>query len=328
MPTQNPDIITDPSDYSYNATRDAHIHDYWGQLDRLTVVDFAHPGGGAKGTGPGYANGEDIEVRSFQPVSGSVFPQGTAAVEITFSWVDDELDSYTAPTVWMKTANQTSTMKVGAIATGEVVLLNVTAGDADLPHQLLSAWLFELRMSSPEPMPLRFKGAVHLKVDAIRGLDILPFPAHPDAWQGAMELPLLEFSGSLTYFEDVQDYGCNGAECPEIIRPASGAIVPHNATTVRVTLTYTDPTQAGPTLVLYYHSGTSREYEEAIPTTYAYSPTSSSRDAVYELEVGEGGDGPYALQSQWEFTVVPAQLVGPLRYGAMIDYSLEATVLR
>jgi hypothetical protein len=295
----------------------SHVHDYWGGQDRLTVVNATHPGGGEQGTGPGFASGTDIVVRSFQPGAGHVVPQGTAAVEVTFAWTDAQLDSYRDPVLWMKTAGQNATEKVGPVANGKPLRVEEGAPAADLPHQSLSAWVFELRMSSPDPMPLRFKGAVALRVDAIRGLPLPVYPPHPDAWKGATALPLLNGSGQLSYLEDVGDAGCDGASCPQVFRPGSGRIVPFDATLVHVEVTY-----GGPRAVeLWYHSGLERAFQRAEP---------AQRDPghdVYELEVAGGGDGPYATQSQWEFTVLPPS-VGPVRSGWATDYSLKAVATR
>lgn len=312
-----PIVITRPDDFANGTMPGAHIHDYWGSQDRLTVVDLTHPGGDERGTGPGFASGTDIEVRSFQPGSGHVFPQGTSGVEVTFTWRDAELDSYRDPVLWMKTAGQNATVAAGPVANGEALAIEVGAPAADLPHQLLSAWVFELRMSSPDPAPLRFKGAVTLKVDAIRGLPLPVFPAHPDPWQGASELPLLSAEGDLSYFEDLGDAGCNGLTCPTLHRPDSGAIVPTSARYVEVVVV----TSTVQPVELLYHSGSSREFSVAQPLLV------EGQRLTYELSLDGGGDGPYATQSQWEFMVLP-EPVGPLRTAWMQQYTIEAKAVR
>lgn len=314
---EEPTVITRPDDFA-NATADgSHIHDYWGGQDRLTVVDLTHAGGGEEGTGPGFASGQDIVVRAFQPDSGHVVPQGTAAVEVTFTWQPDDLDSFSDPVLWLKTAGQNATEEVAELESGKAVTIETGAPDADLPHQLLSAWLFELRMSSPDPAPLRFKGSVTLKVDAIRGLPLPVYPPHPDHWQGQAELPLVDVAGQLSYFEDTGDAGCNGFSCPQVFRPDSGRIVPTDAYMVRAIVTYTG---ARP-LELQYHSGLEREFMAARPIS------DDGGEQVYELIVDHGGDGPYATQSQWEFTVVPT-MAGPLRTAWAADYTLTAVAVK
>src|SRR5687767_13345854 len=101
---EQPVVITRPDDFANGTLPGSHIHDYWGGRDRLTVVDLTHPGGDEPGTGPGFAMAEDVVVRTFQPEATNVVPQGTAAVEITFTWTDAQLDSYADPVLWLKTA--------------------------------------------------------------------------------------------------------------------------------------------------------------------------------------------------------------------------------
>lgn len=312
-----PDVITDPT-MGLNDTG-AHIHDYWGGGDRVTVVDATHPGGDEPGTGPGLASGQDVVVRTFQPEPGDVVPQGTVAMEVTLSWVEDELDSYTAPSLWLKTAGTNATTEVAQVENGVPVTLEANAPDADLPHQVLSAWLFELRMGSPDPAPLRFKGAVTLKAEALRGDEPLPlFPAHPDRWNGTNELPLLQAGGQLSYWQDTGDGGCNGLSCPQVLRPASGAIVPHDAAYVRVELTVDSPTTIA--LQLLYHTALAREFDTV-------AGESAGGTVTFQLPLLDGGDGPYATQSQWEFTVVPAE-TGAVRTAWFADYTITATAVK
>ncbi|MEA3136761.1 MAG: hypothetical protein QOC71_1042 [Thermoplasmata archaeon] len=317
VPTESATVITRVDDFANATAPGSHIHDYWGGKDRLTVVDLAHPGGDQPGTGPGFASGQDIVVRAFLPESGHVVPQGTGSVEVTFTWTDAQADSYTRPVLWMKTAGQNATVEVADVVSGEPVALEVGAPAADLPHQLLSAWVFELRMSSPDPMPLRFKGSVGLKVDAIRSLPLPVFPPHPDPWKGAAQLPLVDESGSLSYLEDLGDQGCDGLACPQVFRPASGQTVPTDAYMVSVKLTYSGPRD----LELFYHSGLDREFARAEPVS------TNGGVRTYEILVEHGGDGPYATQSQWEFTVLPPA-AGPVRSTWAADYSLEAVSVK
>lgn len=312
---EEPGVITDPS-FGLNQTG-AHIHDYWGGGDRVTVLDATHPGGDEPGTGPGLAGGQDVEVRSFQPVSGDVVPQGTARVEVTLTWTDAELDSYTAPVLYVKTAGMNQSSSFGAVESGVPLAFETGAADADLPHQLLSAWLFELRMSSPDPAPLRFKGAVTIKADAVRGLPLPVFPPHPDPWGDGNEIALVDGSGQLSYFEDLVDGGCNGLSCPTLFRPFSGAIVPTDARHVAVEVTYTGQVP----LQLHYHSASSREMAAAQPVT------TQGGLLVYELALDHDGDGPYAQQSQWEFTVLPAETVAA-RTAWTADYTITAKAVR
>ncbi len=316
-PTSGPSVITDPT-MGLNQTG-AHIHDYWRGGDRLLIV-----GDGAEadesGLGPGFATAPDEPVREFRPSSGHVVPQGTASVEVTFSWTDadDGLDSYSQPTAYVKTAGTNATERLGETENGGMLVLETGLAAADLPHQLLSAWAFELRMS-PDPATgiLRFKGVVSLHVEAVRGLDLPVFPPHPDHWNGGTEIQLVDAEGQLAYWEDTGDGGSNGNSGPILFTPASGAIVPSNASHVAVIVTYTGQFP----VELWYHSATARELAVAEPAA------SEPGQVTYELPVDAGADGPYAKQSQWEFMVKPVT-TGPVRTAWFTDYTITATAVR
>lgn len=314
---EGPDVITDPT-MGLNQTG-AHIHDYWGGQDRLVIVGDDAPAD-ESGLGPGFATAGDIAVREFRPSSGHVVPQGTASVEVTFSWTDadDGLDQYSEPTAYVKTAGTNATVRLGATENGGTLVLETGLPAADLPHQLLSAWAFELRMSAdPGTGILRFKGVVSLHVEAVRGLELPVFPAHPDHWNGSTEIQLVDAAGQLAYWEDTGDGGSNGNSGPIVFTPSSGAIVPGNASSVAVVVTYTGQFP----LELWYHSATAREL--AVAQAQASEPGS----ITYELPAHDGADGPYAVQSQWEFMVKPVAN-GPLRTAWFTDYTIDAKAVR
>lgn len=302
----------------------AHIHDYWRGGDRLVIVGDDAPAD-ESGLGPGFASAPDIPVREFRPSSGHVVPQGTASVEVTFSWTDadDGLDLYSAPTAYVKTAGTNATERLGVTENGGTLVLETGLPAADLPHQLLSAWAFELRLSPDEDTGvLRFKGVVSLHVEAVRGLELPVFPPHPDHWGGGTEIPLIDAAGQLSYWEDTGDGGSNGMSGPIVFTPTSGAIVPGNASYVAVEVTWNGPVA----LELWYHSAASRTLAR-VDTAFLTGSTVEGTTALYELPVDAGGDGPYAEQSQWEFTVKPVAN-GPLRTAWFTDYTLDAMAVK
>jgi hypothetical protein len=306
-----PVVVTRPDDYAYDASGE-HLHDYWQGQRMLLVLDAFHPGGTAEGAGPGLAGGASVPVMEFRPESSDVVPQGAASVEVTMSWTDAPGDSYLAPELWVKTAATNEARLVSAIASGQTVVVPSTNLDNDLPHQLLSAWVFELRMTSPDPLPLRFKGSVAAEAVAVRGLDIPLYPAHPDRWGGLDVLPLLQAEGALFYFEDPIDHGCNGVSCPRILVPADGAIVPFDADHVEALLRV----QGSTPVDLLYHGGLSRDFAVAEPV--------DGLPGTFLIPLA-GADGPYAVQSQWEFTVVPRE---PVEAAVDVTYSLTVLVHR
>ncbi|MEA3190486.1 MAG: hypothetical protein QOD77_1068 [Thermoplasmata archaeon] len=314
--TDGPIVVTRPDDYG-NSTGDnaskPHLHDYWGGGDRLVVVD-------ADGADPqpGLGGGEDTLIQAWRPDSGHVVPQGTAAVEVTFAWTPEDTDFYAAPTLWVKSAADSAARLVGPIEPGQTVAVPTSNNDNDLPHQLLSAWVVELHASSdPTLGSLRFKAIVHAKVEAVRGLEIPLYPGHPDRWNGANEVALLDETHSMAYLQDPGDGGCDGLSCSRVHVPANGTIVPPEAEVVIATLTVTNGVTG---IALAYHGAEGRSFQVVEPDA------TEGNTRTYYIEVANNADGPYAQQSQWEFTTA---ITGPVQDGVTVeDYTLTVVVQR
>lgn len=285
-------LVTRPGDFSGDANATGanapHLHDYWLGQGRLTVMD-----GWPTEPGPGVSGGTDVPVYHYRPDSGHVIPQGAAAVEVTFTWTPGTSDVYQDPTLWVRTAADTEARKVGPVESGKVVSFNTTNPQNDLPHQLLSAWVFEFRLSQRDDVQtLRFKANVTVHVEAVRGLEIPLYPGHPDRWDGKENITLVDVTRQLAYMQD-RDTGCDGVSCPQIEVPQNGTIVPPDAAhvTATLTVTYGSPTQVG----LSYHGAEGRAFQRLQPTA------TSGNTRTYDIPVGGYGDGPYAKTSQWEF---------------------------
>lgn len=305
-----PQVVTDPADFAYNDTQE-HLHDYWRGQERVTVMDAPH-----EDLGPGLAGGSDFVVHEYRPASGHVVPQGTRFVDVTLSWQDDALDRYTEPSLWVQTAVDREPRKAASVRSGEVVRMEVNASAWDLPHQLLSAWVFQLRMSEDQGV-LRFKGDTHIVVEAERGLPIPLFPAHPDAWEGRDEIVLVDESHQLAYVHDPGDGGCDGFSCQRLHVPLDGELVPHNASLVKVVLALEEPALF--TLGVQYHGGEGRMFQRP-------APVEDGARRVYEIDPRGAADGPYARQSLWEFM---AFIDGPVQDGgAYQSYRLTVTAIR
>lgn len=133
-----------------------------------------------------------------------------------------------------------------------------------------------------------------MRAVAFRGLDIPIYPPHPDLWDDAETLPLLEDGqGFGLWAGSVDAYNCYGS-CPIVHEPADGAIVPYDAEAVEVTLTPGDDrlTDIG----LKFHAADARGSIDLTPTQ------ATGKTRVYVIPVTPGmGDSPYATQSQWQF---------------------------
>lgn len=282
-------LVTRPGDFQNATGSDApHLHDYWGGKTVIPIMD-----GWPTEPGPGFAAGQDVRIYSYRPPSGHVIPQGAALVNVTFTWTPAATDVYQDPTLWIRTANDTEARKVGPVESGIPVSFASTNAQNDLPHQLLSAWVFEFHLSERSDLAmLRFKANVTLHVDAVRGLEIPLYPGHPDRWDGQGNITLIDVTRELAYMQD-PDTGCDGISCPTTEVPRNGTIVPPDAAYVlaTLTLTYGAPTKVG----LSYHGAEGRDFIRLTPTQ------ESGNTRTYHIPVGSYGDGPYARSSQWEF---------------------------
>lgn len=308
-------LVTDPAQ-GRNATGSGpHLHDYWGGGTRLTLFDAAPQ----VVQGLLTVGGGKVPIASYRPDVGAVVPQGTAWANATFTWDADATDTFGGGELWVKSAADNHTAFVATLAgPGTTVTLPVAPEQADLPHQVLSAWEFVLVFQPDAAGAVSYSGNVELTVTLDRGHPIPLFPGHPDQWRNRTEAPLLSSGGDLLFDGDAEgNYRCYGG-CPQVHVPDDGAVVPIDAALVKVELGLSGsaPTKLG----LKFHSAASRDWTAATPS----SDTPTLR--TYLLEVGDGGDGPYARQSQWEFL---PYIEGPVEDSVMREsYTITATALR
>lgn len=315
-------VVTDPLQ---NRTKDPgsqpHLHDYWGGAKRLTLMQDRQE------VGATWLSPEPISVAVFQPEPGRVVPQGAAWVNVTVGWEDDAghlpPNRYQAPQLWVRSAADNEVrLRANLTENPSTVAIPLDAPMADLPHQVMSAWRFDVKMvGTPDPVFgqwMEFSGAFTLEATTDRGLPIDPFPGHPDRWQGRSEVQLFSGGGELLYDGDptTGNWRCYGG-CPAIHHPDDGVVVPVDAEKVTLKLASSGPVPLF-RLGVKLHGADTREWSVA-PVAQE-----GETERTYEVVVGAtAGDGPYAKQSQWEF--VP-YVEGPVENGFTYqEYTLTAT---
>lgn len=304
--------ITDPADLSYDGTSGFHIHDYWGGEEVLPLVER---------TKSHYfqncAGGDSSWRSSFYPGDGQVVPQGTAVLSVTVSWEETDptygthsmtaarcgqpqaalSNAYDAMELWIKPADASEVRLVeDDLTNGATVEIPLEYEEADLPHQLISAWEFQVRIRGSDDMNYNhFEGSVTVQAEVHRGLELRPFPPHPDHWDGRTELPLLDHEDRFQRF-NIPYMGFNGYQL-QVLRPPNGTVVPLDARTVEVTLTFDNEEPVGD-LYLFFHAADTREFVRLEPDE------ASEGDKRFSLPVTEPmADTPYAKASQWAFYV-------------------------
>lgn len=321
-PVETTSVITDPTDYSYlDQDEDGagwHVHDYWRGEDNLTVLEGRSSCMSCVST----TSGGDgvVTMATFRPGDGQVVPQGAAWIHATATWSMDEAASTVEKvSLWVKTAADRDPRMVDFLSQGEALTFNVTNEQDDPPHMQLSAWRFELRGHGSGDETRIEDWQVTLDVVAERGHDIPPWPPHPDAWQGATELTLVDASNAaIASVETPTLVYCFGGCIGRTFQPMDGAIVPIDAAGVRVTVEHGAGVPIP--LKLLYHGGDTWDLQEV--QAEASTPTTATFDIPVVPPIA---DSPYAKQSIWELRV-EATLERP--YAWTGEYRVDAVAYR
>lgn len=314
---QDPVVFTSPEQMAEAASSGSapHLHDYWQGAESLVVMDGSYRGGALVIT--------DYATFDMQPEPGDVVPQGASSVDVTLSWADDAANQYTNPELWVRTAEDNEPWLVGPIVRGEPLTVESTNSRNDLPHQVLSAWIFQLRLYPVEPttQAIAFSAAIEIQAVARLGLEIPLYPAHPDRWDNATEIDLgtVEIPTAFIFENEATGQWCLNA-CLEPITPRDGAIVPSDAALVEITITMGQDA-AATRLGLSFHGADVRDFQRISPDE------TDGATRVYRIPLGAGmGDGPYAKQSLWEFRLfVEAPAEDALHVGSL---TLSGRVLK
>lgn len=322
----NPTVVTDPRDYSYlaNATPGSHIHDYWQGRDRVTVLDDEVGPFSSSCSGSGCGDGMTFITRA--PEDGIIVPQGTRWINGTITFAAEGENTWKRLELWVRTAEDAEPKRWGDVRPGEPFSIESTNEKNDPPHYVLSLWEFALRVYGQQD-EVRIAGTLGIDVEAVRGLALVAYPPHPDRWQGATELDLLEetASSALTTYDanpvtGGHSYSCYSG-CPATHRLGDGIIVPFETTRVEARLTYGPGLPAG--LGLSVHGADTRSLSRVEGTQ------ESSGVVLFTIDLMPGmADSPYAKQSLWEFAVWMEYPNDPPVQAWSGEYTLQVKALR
>ena len=291
-----PQVVTDPRDYSYlqDAAPGSHVHDYWQGRDTVRVLEARSNTNFQCG---GCSEGSTIDLAV--PEDGVIVPQGTRWVNGTFTLAAEGENSWDRLELWVRTADEAEAKRIGPIESAVPFSIESSKERNDPPHYVLSLWEFQVRAFGPGG-DFRVQGELAWAIDAVRGLPLEPYPPHPDRWDGASELDLLQETrdSTLTMVQRTPmgtSYSCyNG--CPGEHRLGDGVVVPFETGTVEVRLSYGPGVPAG--LTLSFHGSDTRTFTSAEGVLEGPGVTR------FTIPVGSGvADSPYATQSLWEFRV-------------------------
>lgn len=290
--------ITDPRDLSYlaNATPGSHIHDYWGGRSSIRLLEVSwNNNSWACSSCP-----EGMPFAAVRPPQGLIVPQGTKWVNGTFTIAPGPDDNFERLELWYRTAADTEFRLGGPLESGKPFSIDSSKEQNDPPHYVLSLWQFSVRAYGAGR--INASGDMSWSVDAMRGLPLEPYPPHPDRWQGATELRLLDVTGSTLLVRQMnapvlgQGRSCTNG-CPQLMGLPAGIVVPFDAARVVVRLELDGGLPAG--VSVFFHGSNTWNL-----TRPAGHMGSLPNETIYEIELQPGmGDSPYAPNSLWEFLV-------------------------
>jgi hypothetical protein len=293
--TQSASTVTDPRDLRNGTAPGSHIHDYWGGRDHVQVLKQTSSGSSTCSGSCG-----EMAFSWARPDEGAIVPQGTKWVNGTFGLQSDGNDQYDRLELWVKTAKDHEAQRWGPLVPGQPFSINGSQEADDPPHYVLSLWVFQVRAIGSSDT-LHVGGTWTWNVEAVRGLPLVPYPPHPDRWDGNPELPLLTESRStqLIYQTESPQGGTSTScysGCLGVHSLPNGTVVPFDANHVTVRLKVDQGTPAG--IGLWYHGADT--WKETKATGASLVPG----ETVYTIPItGAMGDSPYAPQSLWEFEV-------------------------
>lgn len=288
-------VITDPRDTAYlqngSMAAGSHVHDYWGGRDRIPVIAAQ---GGIDSTCSGGGCADGMFAGFARPDEGIIVPQGTKWVNGTFNFTADGPQDFRELELWVKTAMDSEAKRFATLVPGQPFSFESSQDQNDPPHYVLSLWEFKV-MAFGSDTSVRIKGDFEFSVEAVRGLPLVPYPPHPDRWEGKTELLLLEDEASALLYQETDNsrscYFANG-RCPGSHALPDGIVVPFDTSRLEVRLG-----GVYPTLSLSYHGA----------NTWDLTPvegTSGTGETVFDVPLGPGvPDSPYAKQSLWSFVV-------------------------
>ncbi|HEX2022149.1 MAG TPA: hypothetical protein VHH36_05510, partial [Candidatus Thermoplasmatota archaeon] len=257
---------------------------------------------------------------------GQIVYEGTGAVEITASWSDPRV---TGIGFIYRSAESPDYKAGGSLPNGEAFVLPITPMMTDMPHAKVSRWQFGF---GPDSSPGAVMGPFNLRVDIVRANDIMVFPAHPDFWQGAHNLTLMDADHSAhvdsyakrslqpatqgNFSEDLQKF-------PKPVPMETKAIT----FTVNVTSATSTPGEVSH-FQLFYHGADSTVLLRCPSKPIASIPGTLTWTVPSTMEMS---DSPYSPESQWQFLVEPKVTFGPglEDVGGMtdVDYSYHVWVM-
>lgn len=286
---------------SVEAGLQPHIHDYWQERERVTLMDAPvtiDPQNGMRFTFFNAFRGEPgVGGTLFELPEGAIVYEGTGQLELTATWTDPTV---TGLTVRYASAQSTQFGEPQTLASGSPLVVDVAPAMTDMPHATTSRWQFLLLPGQGQSAI----GTIQIKVDVVKMRDVTKFPGHPQLFEGAHTMVLFQGSGSSSQSNFVtQSVGFATGSTPGDDALVSERVVPMETMTMTANLTVASvTTSAGEAsdLRFLYKPANSRRYYQA--NLVSGSLSEGTLQFAFPVSM-EQTDSPYADTSQWRFDV-------------------------
>ena len=320
---------TSPSDLTGGHA--PHIHNYWGESDRITLFD-------------GEEKIDATERESFfaffldqKPAFGATFfelpdgatiYEGTGQLLVTAAWTEPTITGlalrYHSPD--MK-SGFTEWSEAVPLPSGQPVTIEVTPAMTDMPHDAKSRWAFMIGATG-DPGGVA-QGTVHLTFEIARMRDIMLFPGHPDNYEDTDHYLLAEnepfeakSTNRLTWLPRyVLKDGTNTWYPSKAIPLETRALI----LTIQIV-------SGGATAPLAEQSGIDVQYTSAETMRGYRAQLLNNTEDIYVFAVPVDDtmvDSPYRDESAWHFNINPRQKFDiPVRDGCpgCVDYDMKVQI--
>src|SRR5581483_10199487 len=180
------------------------------------------------------------------------------------------------------------------LALGVPLKINVLPKETDMPHSVLSLWVFRLTTDNPS------LSSVNLTIVIHKGRDVVNWPGHPDFYADAPMRAVADNKHVKTHMSGVvesqlYDQGGTWAPPDKLISYGTGKL----HVIINVTNAVSQTGQAPTGYFLEVHNATVIGPEVTFGTRY-FAKTNDLKHYEFDVPVdGAGMDGPYQPASRW-----------------------------
>lgn len=296
----------------------AHVHDYWGDRDRVLLMDEAIDLTGGQTTdavvnanlGAGEAYDYPFHLPDATPDGqvALVYP-GTASLEVTLTWQQEDV---TLGALGLKyaPANDAARTTLPAQGPGATWTIEVGPGMSDAGHQLFTLWEFFVTSANdvrnaPGWQPGAVLGPVDIRIEAVKGAVVLE-PEHPAFWAASDQLQLRDPATVYAFNWGVQESDRRTSSAGPITLD-KGKIVPPGTTRLRLDFSWgaSGPVPPPPDedWVLTWRTAAQNPRTTLLEEYGRAQPVSEGPGTkVYEVDVAaDEADAYYQGKSLWRF---------------------------